>query len=281
MTSPPVPVARRQEARRQRSSSPTTIGSGKRGLRPTAGRSRCRAMASRRTSRPSRSAASLYQFSFHDTGQPVVITDSSGRRRLPRPGELSPALTRSTSRRGDQFLGFRAQGTAPAVQRRPVQGRGTARGAAHQRGLCAVPDATADRLDRLPDGLRRIPAAELYRERCEEPASAVLQRLRRDGRRHARGDRRLVAAGIPRYINVGGWPTARPFVVLAPQHVEDPPGFDFSLVRRREMGRVLQHASSSTIAATRNPPSARRRTRSMTSSTMRSPITTSTRGGST
>jgi predicted peptidase len=37
---------------------------------------------------------------------------------------------------------------------------------------------------------------------------------------------RLVAAGIPKYINVGGWPTARPFVVLAPQHVEDPPGFD-------------------------------------------------------
>ena len=39
---------------------------------------------------------------------------------------------------------------------------------------------------------------------------------------------RLVAAGIPKYINVGGWPTDRPFVVLAPQHVEDPPGFDFS-----------------------------------------------------
>jgi hypothetical protein len=37
-----------------------------------------------------------------------------------------------------------------------------------------------------------------------------------------------VAAGIPKYINVGGWPTDRPFVVLAPQHVEDPPGFDFS-----------------------------------------------------
>ena len=39
---------------------------------------------------------------------------------------------------------------------------------------------------------------------------------------------RLVWAGIPKYINVGGWPTDRPFVVLAPQHVEDPPGFDFS-----------------------------------------------------
>ena len=87
---------------------------------------------------------------------------------------------------------------------------------------------TADRLDRLTGGLRRIPAAELYGDRREEPAAPVLPRLRRNGRRHPGGDRPLVAAGIPKYINVGGWPTDRPFVVLAPQHVEDPPGFDFS-----------------------------------------------------
>jgi predicted peptidase len=39
---------------------------------------------------------------------------------------------------------------------------------------------------------------------------------------------RLVEAGIPKYINVDGWPTDRPFVVLAPQHVEEP-GFPWSL----------------------------------------------------
>lgn len=39
----------------------------------------------------------------------------------------------------------------------------------------------------------------------------------------------LLFTGIPRFIDVGGWPADRPFVVLSTQHVEDPPGFDFSL----------------------------------------------------
>jgi predicted peptidase len=43
----------------------------------------------------------------------------------------------------------------------------------------------------------------------------------------ADGLRNLLQAGIPRFIDVGGWPTNRPLVVLALQHVEDPP-FDFS-----------------------------------------------------
>ena len=36
----------------------------------------------------------------------------------------------------------------------------------------------------------------------------------------------LLNTGIPRFIDIGGWPTNRPLVVLALQHVEDPP-FDF------------------------------------------------------
>jgi predicted peptidase len=35
----------------------------------------------------------------------------------------------------------------------------------------------------------------------------------------------LLRTGIPRFIHVGGWPTSRPFVVLAPQHHEQQPGF--------------------------------------------------------
>ena len=220
---------------------------------------------------------------FHETGQPVVITDSLRQGRLPRPREPHRQLHDRLRRRDEfNFLGFQLQGTAPDVRRGPVRGRGTARRAAHQRGLGPVPDATADRLDRLPDGLLRIPAAELYRERCEEPAAPVLQRLRRERRRHPRGAPDGSSTRASRsYINVGGWPTDRPFVVLAPQHVEDPPGFDFSLVRRRRRGAGPATCSSSTIAATRNPPSARRRTRSTTSSTMRWPTTTSTRRGCT
>jgi len=38
---------------------------------------------------------------------------------------------------------------------------------------------------------------------------------------------KLFVTAIPRYLKIGGWPTDRPLVVLAPQHTEDPP-FDFS-----------------------------------------------------
>ena len=38
----------------------------------------------------------------------------------------------------------------------------------------------------------------------------------------------LLNTGIPRLIDIGGWPTGRPLVVLALQHVEAAPGFDFS-----------------------------------------------------
>jgi dienelactone hydrolase len=38
----------------------------------------------------------------------------------------------------------------------------------------------------------------------------------------------LLNTGIPRFINIGGWPADRPLVVLAMQHHEEPPGFDFS-----------------------------------------------------
>jgi predicted peptidase len=38
----------------------------------------------------------------------------------------------------------------------------------------------------------------------------------------------LLNTGIPRFIDIDGWPTARPLVVLALQHFEEPPGFDFS-----------------------------------------------------
>ena len=43
----------------------------------------------------------------------------------------------------------------------------------------------------------------------------------------AGGLQNLLFTGIPRFIDVGGWPTDRPLVVLAPQHVEEPPGFPF------------------------------------------------------
>ncbi|MFH8250439.1 hypothetical protein ACH3VR_08765 [Microbacterium sp. B2969] len=40
----------------------------------------------------------------------------------------------------------------------------------------------------------------------------------------AAGLENVLGTGIPRFINVGGWPLDRPFVVLSTQHIEQPPG---------------------------------------------------------
>ena len=62
---------------------------------------------------------------------------------------------------------------------------------------------------------------------AQSPLLVALNGYGENGDGTADGLRNLLATGIPRFIDVGGWPTDRPLVVLAPQHVEDPPGFNF------------------------------------------------------
>ena len=213
--------------------------------------------------------------------RPAVRDHRLGRQgHLPRPRELSPAATRSTS-------GPASSTSSETSSRDRIRCSTStcARPSHRSPGSATLPKyltAAADRLDRLSGGLRRIPAAELHarpgrRARCSCSSTATA----RPATARPRRSRRLVAAGIPQYINVGGWPTDRPFVVLAPQHVEDPPGFDFSSCDGAPVGRVVQHAGPARPRERRNRPSARRRTRSTTSSTTRSPTTTSTRRGCT
>ena len=47
----------------------------------------------------------------------------------------------------------------------------------------------------------------------------------------------------PRFIDVGGWPTDRPLVVLAPQHVEGASCFDFFSRVTTRVGRLVQYAA--------------------------------------
>ena len=222
---------------------------GKPGRRPTDGGSGCRPTASSRTSRPSRSAAPC-------TSSPSTksVSRSSSRTRPGRVvsrdrGNITGHFTIDFAD-GSNTFEFQAQGTAPDVRCRPVQGRRTA--APRQRRLGPLPDATADRLDRLPDGLLRIPAAELHRDRREEPAAPVLQRLRRERRRTAEALSKLLFAGIPRYINVGGWPTDR-------RSSCSPPSMSrrrrASTSRRATANRGAGHATcrSSTTSTTRRP----------------------------
>ena len=121
---------------------------------------------------------SLYEFTFHE----AVSRSSSRTRQEPSclaTAGTSPVPSRSISIDGSENFELQVKGPHPMLDAdlckavEPLTGR----------GLGAVSDATADRLDRVPDGLLRIPAAELQRDRRAEPAAPVLPRLWRDRRR--------------------------------------------------------------------------------------------------
>ena len=66
---------------------------------------------------------------------------------------------------------------------------------------------------------RRATARPARRARCSCSSTDTA----RTATGRAEAYRTSSSPGIPKYIDVGGWPTDRPFVVLAPQHVEEPP----------------------------------------------------------
>ncbi len=103
---------------------------------------------------------SVYEFTFHDVGQPFVITDSTGTVVSRDRGNITGHFTIDFESGSENFE-LDDQRAAPDVRCRSVQGRRTA----HRRGLGTLSDAMADRLDRFPDGLLRVPAAELHRDR--------------------------------------------------------------------------------------------------------------------
>ena len=136
---------------------------------------------------------SVYEFTFHESGQPIVVTDSVRHGRLPRPRDHLVRLHHRHRHRHVQLRRAQGRRTPSPVRPRPVQGRRTD----HRERLRRPPDATAARLDRLPDGLLRVPPAELSRRRHRQPAARGLQRLRRERRRVRGSARRPPLGGHP------------------------------------------------------------------------------------
>lgn len=52
----------------------------------------------------------------------------------------------------------------------------------------------------------------------------------------------LLFTGIPRFIDVGGWPLDRPFVVLSTQHIEEPPGLPIDCGEGQWFGSCIMQA---------------------------------------
>jgi predicted esterase len=180
-----------------------------------------------------RLGASLYSFTDHETGQPFVITDSSGRVISRDRGNVTSSYTFDFDTGEFNFLGNQVHGPHPMFgvdlckRVAPLTGISDSSKYLTERPLGST-EAKVGFDEYLPPSYSSTgdPSPLLlffhgYGETGDGTPEAIS---------------RLVAAGIPKYINVDGWPTDRPFVVLAPQHVEDPPGFDFSHCDGAEFG---------------------------------------------
>ncbi len=168
---------------------------------------------------------SLYRFEFHENGQPFVITNSDGNVISRDRGNYTGSYTFDFGTGEFNYLGDELHGPHPmfgvdlclAVE--PLTGISDSAKYLTQRPIGST-DSPAGYDEYLPPSYTATGA--------QSPLLIFFHGYGETGDGTPGAISRLVAAGIPRYINVGGWPTERPFVVLAPQHVEDQPGFDFS-----------------------------------------------------
>jgi dienelactone hydrolase len=166
----------------------------------------------------------VYEFTFQRVGQPIVITDSSGQVVSRDRGNLSFTYTVDVADGSFvQALGLKVAGPHPmagqdlCVAVRPLTGGDS------YRYLTPRPIGSTD----SPMGYDEYLPPSYHASGPPSPLLVALNGYGQNGDGTPAGLQVLVDDGIPRFINTGAWPTDRPLVVLAPQHVEQP-GFDGS-----------------------------------------------------
>jgi dienelactone hydrolase len=169
-----------------------------------------------------------YDFTFHESGQPVTITDSSGKVVARDRGTASFFYTVDLATGAGADTGSRVSGPHPTFDMdlclivaslvAPADSRDSAQ------YLTPRPIGSTD----SPMGFDEYLPPSYTATGDKSPLLLFFHGYGETGDGSPEALSSLVRAGIPKYIDVGGWPVARPFVVLAPQHVEGPGHFDFS-----------------------------------------------------
>jgi predicted esterase len=168
---------------------------------------------------------SLYQFAFHENGQPFVIRDSSGKLISRDRGNVTGRYTFDFDTGEFNFLGFELHGP------HPMFGVDLCKAAAPITGISDSSKYLTERPIGSTDfsrGFYEYLPPSYSATGAPSPLLLFFNGYGENGDGTPEGLSNMLFAGIPRYINVGGWSTDRPFVVLSHQHVEEPGGFDFS-----------------------------------------------------
>jgi predicted esterase len=165
---------------------------------------------------------SLYEFSFHNVGQPFTVTDSTGRIISRDRGNLTGRRTVDFADGSENFLGFQLKGPHPSFDLDLCRAVQPLTGGDSARYLTPRPiGSTAS-----PDGFYEYLPPSYSATGAPSPLLLFFNGYGENGDGTAAGLSNLLFAGIPRYMDIGGWDTDRPFVVLSHQHID--PGFDFS-----------------------------------------------------
>ncbi len=166
----------------------------------------------------------LYAFTFHIPGQLTTISDSSGKVVMRDRGNVTFDYTIDFADGTGTDTGFRLSGPHPTFDMdlclivAPLTGGDSAR------YLTPRPIGSTE----FPMGFDEYLPPSYTATGDKSPLLLFFNGYGESGDGTPEGLSTLVGAGIPKYINVGGWSTDRPFVVLALQHVEGPGSFDFS-----------------------------------------------------
>jgi hypothetical protein len=166
----------------------------------------------------------LYEFTFQDSGQPIVVTDSSGTVLSRDRGNLSFQYTIDIADGTFTSVGLGLSGPHPLFFDDLCKVVAPLTGTDSARYLTPRPVGSTD----LPMGFYEYLPPSYTATGAKSPLLLAFNGYEENGDGTSAGLSNLLNAGIPRFINVGGWPTDRPLVVLALQHVEEAPGFDFS-----------------------------------------------------
>ncbi len=164
------------------------------------------------------------QYTSMQAGQPFVIKDSTGRVVSKDRGNLRLRYTFDSATGEFAFVDLTTAGPHPALDVdscklvAPLVGTDSA---SHERARPLGTTAAAM-------GYYEYLPPSYHSSGPKSPLLVFTHVYGETGDGSAAGLDNLLGTAIPRFIDVGGWPTDRPFVVLSPQHVEDPPGFDFS-----------------------------------------------------
>jgi hypothetical protein len=167
---------------------------------------------------------SVYQDTFNQVGQPFVITDSSGTVVSRDRGDVSITLTIDISTGNIvDILGVKIAGPHPSFSQDLCAMVRSLTGGDSFRYLTAKPIGATS----FPMGFHQYLPPSYHTNGPPSPLLIALNGYGENGDGTPAGLPNLLNQGIPRFINVGGWPTDRPLVVLALQHVEQP-GFDYT-----------------------------------------------------